>query len=419
MMCYRRILVTMLCLFTLAKVCQAQQFELFAPEVKAEYPSAVYDFLERYLYEIDSLQQAGVPVNARLRDERVSFQTGTASTARLITKETAFSIRTIEDKYFETIWTDTLGYVVLDLVFPMQYELILGKPKVEIELDFKDALLNAPAFTPIHEIHGELKLQDDGCWMTDPVANYYVESLNTATYYIITNGGQVNPTTNLNADENGQTNVVDIISQILADSASIMTGTIPNVVVDSVSFVGDTVQTVSDEQFTMEIDTIPTIKTDMIPNGNENIISPSEFRKIASADTIPIFSDSDKWHSAANLFLGCIDTISDYKLYIEQSLYGFKKAQYLVPLAKWLAYCQSMKMTVYFGIEEEREDGLKALVIAQCKELGFNHMMSVIIPFNFVNNKKTVFKAKLNAYIPTQNVKNLYQQYVDKPKKKI
>ena len=78
-----------------------------------------------------------------------------------------------------------------------------------------------------------------------------------------------------------------------------------------------------------------------------------------------------------------------------------------------------MKMNLYFAIEEEREDVLKALLIAQNPDLGFNHMLSFIIPNNFVNDKKTVFKVVLNAYIPTQNVKDLYQQYVDKPKKRI
>ena len=42
-----------------------------------------------------------------------------------------------------------------------------------------------------------------------------------------------------------------------------------------------------------------------------------------------------------------------------------------------------------------------------------------MIPFDFITNKNCVIKASLNAYVPTQNVAELYKQYVEKPKKKL
>ena len=322
---FRKVIAISLCLFSLVQMGQAQRFALFAPEVKAECPSVVYDFLERYLYEIDSLQRRGESVSQRLRDDKVFFLTGSASSARKISGEMSFSVRKTEDMYYETSWTDTLGNVMLSLAFPMQYELLLGKPKAEMGLDFKALLAEEHPYTAQHWAADELKPLNDSVYMNDPVANYYVESLNTATYYAVSDLG----------------------------------------------------------------------------------------------DTITIFSDADRWHSAANLFQGCIDSITDYSLYVEQNTYGFNKLRYRVRLQDWLGYCQAMKLTTYFAVEEEREDGLKGLLIAQSHDLGFNHMMSVIIPDDFVTNPKATIKAVLNAYIPTQNVKNLYQQYVDKPKKKI
>ena len=52
----------------------AQSFVFFDPEVKEEYPSVVYDFLERYLYEIDSMSKAGKPVLQRMKDDKVSLR---------------------------------------------------------------------------------------------------------------------------------------------------------------------------------------------------------------------------------------------------------------------------------------------------------------------------------------------------------
>lgn len=303
----------------------AQRYSLFAPQIQNEYPSVVYDFLERYLYELDSLENKGVNTAPRLRDDKVTFLTGGPQTARNITPSTAFSINKTEEKFYQVTWTDTADAVLLDLVFPMQYELILGKPKVEIEKEMKVTLSKYSNFLLLPHDGNEFVKTDDGCLMTNPTSHYYVQSVNTATYFSV----------------------------------------------------------------------------------------------LESGDTIPTFTEKDKWHSAANLFHGCIWDIADYSLYIEQSLYGFKKMQYTVPLAQWLAYCQAMKMKTYFAVEEECTDGLKALLIVQSPDLGFNHMLSVIIPDNFVTNKKTVLKATLNAYIPTQNVKDLYQKYVEKPKKKI
>lgn len=301
---------------------QAQTFRLFSPEVKRDYPSVVYDFLERYLYEIDSLQSRNIPVETRLRDDKVIFLKGTADVARQISSQTAFEMSRVDDKFYNVAWRDTLGNKMLEIAFPMQYELLLGKPKVQIEKEFQSTLSQYHLFTQRPASLDEKEVQSDSCWMSCPVSHYYIPSVNTATYY-------------------------------QSDSA------------------------------------------------------------------LPTFSDQDKWHSAANLFQGCIADISRYTLYISQSLYGYQSVQYTLPLSQWLAYCQAMKLTVYFAVEEEREDGLRALLIAQSTDLGFNHMISLIIPDNFVNASRCIIKGTLNAYIPTQNVKDLYQKYVDKPKKKI
>lgn len=303
----------------------AQRFHLFSDEVKNDNPSVVYDFLERYLYETDSIMKEGVDVSQKLYDDKVLFTNGDASVACNITPEMPFNMSSTENKYYEVAWTDAAGETVLSMAFPMQYELLLGKPKIELEKTIKDEIYAAEGFNLVESPETATEKQEDGCMMTQPVENYYVNSLNTATYY----------------------------------------------------------------------------------------------RSTAAGSLRPVFDDADKWHSAANLFLGCIDKAEQYTLYVEQNVYGFKKQSFTMKLSQWLAYCQSMKLKLFFTVEEERKDGLKALVIAQSEDLNFNHMMSITIPDTFVSNPKSMIKATLNAYIPTQNVKNLYQQYVKTKKKDI
>ena len=67
-------------------------------------------------------------------------------------------------------------------------------------------------------------------------------------------------------------------------------------------------------------------------------------------------------------------------------------------------------MKVFFAIEEVREDGVLALVIAQSKELGCHHLLSVVIPDKFIKDQNAVLKVKMTPYIPVHNVKNLYQK---------
>lgn len=302
-----------------------QSYRLFSDDLKRDYPSVVYDFLERYLYEIDSLARKGEPILQRLRDDKVMFLEGDLSVAASLTSDMAFNMAATDDRFYQMAWLDTLGNTILSMAFPMQYELLLGKPKVQIEKEMSDMLKRYGRYQPRMFTSDELSMGADSVWSNAPASHYYIESLNTACYY----------------------------------------------------------------------------------------------RQIDSSHFVPIFDSADLWKSAANLFQGVIDSIGGYQLYVEQNLYGYQKQKYRVPLVRWLAYCQDMKMDVYFAVEEECEDGLKALLIAHSRDLGFNHMMSLIIPDNFVDKPNAVIKATMNAYIPTQNVKDLYQQYVSKPKKKI
>ena len=304
----------------------AQSFVFFDPEVKEEYPSVVYDFLERYLYEIDSMSKAGKPVLQRMKDDKVSVVEGNFLSASSITPQTTFSLLTYDDKYYQATWLDSIGNTILSMVFPMQYELLLGMPKVQIERGMSRLLASFDYFTPRSIPIDGLMSIDKKCWTTTPIQHYYVESLNDACYFT-------------------------------------------------------------------------------------RVDSTSSFH--------PVYDSSDRWHSAANLFQGIIDSVEDYTLYVEQNIYGFQKDCYRIKLIQWLEYCRTMKLDVFFAVEEEREDGLSALLIAHSRDLGFNHMMSLTIPDNFIEKPNCVIKATLNAYIPTQNIKDLYQQYVKKPKKKI
>jgi len=296
-------------LLTASLLASAQGLKLFSPEVHdaASYPhQVVMDFLERYFgKELPSLRHT--TLEHKMADDKVYFRRGTLQDLRHVTDTMPFSI-TLLDKYYEVKWEPTVT-----IVFPAQYDLLLGMQKDEALEKLKESIITAPKRIVPNEIPTDLHLLDDGIWQSK-TEFLELESLNDAIYY---------------------------------------------------NKVRDNYQ--------------------------------------------PVFDSAHLDYSAANLFHGLISD-ADYRMYVEQSVYGMKTINYMLSLQQWLNYCAQLGMKVFFAVEEQREDGLLAIVIAQSRELGFNHLLSVVIPDKFVTDKNAVLKVRLSPYIPTHNVKDLYQK---------
>lgn len=294
------------------------RFHLFSDETKTAYPSAVYDFLERYLYEIDSLQTANPVIFERLNSDKVIFKKGNAGVARDISPDTPCTVRLVGDKFYESIWYDFSGNEVLHIVFPVNYELILGMSKNKIEKTMKSRLLSMPKSFVVDK-SGNLNLveYENGVFVPANSSFLDIESLNTNVYYSKTDG-------------------------------------------------------VDEER--------------------------------------PIFDSLRLAYSAANLLQGFISDCGSYRLNIYQNLYDFKHEEYTISLSQWLNYCREMHAVVYAGVEEEREDGIKMLLLVHSRDLGFRHMLSVILPWNFVDKPNATLKARLYAFIPIHNVTAIYHE---------
>lgn len=296
----------------------AQGLKLFSPEMHdaASYPhQVVMDFLERYFgKELPALKHT--TIEHKMADDKVYFRKGNLQDLHHVTDTMPFSISLL-DNYYEVKWEPTVT-----IVFPAQYDLLLGMQKNEALDKLKDAIHAAPNCNVKKVAPADLHLLDDGVWQSK-TEHFELESLNDAIYY------------------------------------------------------------------------------NKVREGYQ-----------------PVFDSAHLEYSAANLFQGLIaDT--DYRMYVEQSVYGMKTINYTLSLQQWLNYCAHLGMKIFFAVEEQREDGLLAIVIAQSKELGFNHLLSVVIPDKFINNKDAVLKVRLSPYIPTHNVKDLYKQETGNHKKKV
>lgn len=140
-----------------------------------------------------------------------------------------------------------------------------------------------------------------------------------------------------------------------------------------------------------------------IPEMTDNIF----LVKNEDGEISPVFDSRWKHQSAVNLLQGVVNNIDGYKLYITQDKYD-SKDEFTVDFAQWLNYCKNLPAVIYCGLEEERDDGLKMLLILDVYPLGYRHMLSVILPPDFVEKKTSVLKSKLYSYIPAHNVVDMF-----------
>lgn len=301
---------------------QAQNLHMFNSEIHAaaDYPHrVVMDFIERY-FSKDLQASRQTTLEHKMADDKVYFRKGVIKDLSLVTDTMPFSI-SLFDRYYEVKWErNSLPFITL--VFPAQYDLLLGMQKDEAVNQLKDAIVSAPSRKDSVNVPHDLQLLSGSIWQ-QKTEHFELESLNDAIYY--------------------------------------------NKVRDRF---------------------------------------------------VPVFDARQLEYSAVNLFHGLIPQ-ADYRMYVEQSVYGMKTINYSLTLQQWLNYCAQLKLKIFFAVEEVREDGLLAIVLAQSKELGFNHLLSVVIPDKFVTDQNAVLKVRMTPYIPTHNVKNLYQQETRNHKKKV
>ena len=122
---------------------------LFDVAMQREYASPVYEFVERYFLEL-LLADGRDAVELKLREDKVELSFNGTPYARgmwnlaervaAVTEQTAFALNADAERY-------TVGWQLADgtltMVFPKQYELVLGADKMEMEKGLMEELARA------------------------------------------------------------------------------------------------------------------------------------------------------------------------------------------------------------------------------------------------------------------------------------
>lgn len=114
--------------------------------------------------------------------------------------------------------------------------------------------------------------------------------------------------------------------------------------------------------------------------------------------------------SAANIMLSPY-THGEFSLEINQALYGYQRKHFYVPLKKWIGFCLDNDCQLYFGIEEQDNKRIKASIFSVNDALGYAHVLVAEIPLQAIDNDKGTIDARLDSYIPINNIRNMFAKY--------
>lgn len=137
-----------------------------------------------------------------------------------------------------------------------------------------------------------------------------------------------------------------------------------------------------------------------------DINSDKYFVKVSNDSIVPIHSTIYPVESIYNLFGSLID--GNYTLHVTQHLYGGGVKIFDVPLRNFINASSTDGNNIYVGVENIDGSQVKATIIAENYQLGYNHLMSITVDRSILARKQGTIDTEVYAYIPTHNLKSLF-----------
>lgn len=282
---------------------------IFSDEYKAAAGELLCNFVERYLLEL-LVEPDEASRNRRMMDDGVAIVGDLERIPVMGHANFCCDITSLNGRQWRLSWHDALT-PVLSLSAPAQFELIMGKNKIELEQGISDEIRrhDESRSRPVDVLEAEptgtgLYVCDRGC--------YLLEQMRAATYYKIADGG---------------------------------------------------------------------------------------YR--------PVLEAARPVESLCNL-LSLPECGAGYTLRIRQRKYGFRQDEFSCPLGRFVSFCREAGCVPYVGIEEEGIGRIVASLIMVNAEFGYNHILQVVFDPLQLRAGGGVISATLNAYTPTHNLENIY-----------
>ena len=145
----------------------------------------------------------------------------------------------------------------------------------------------------------------------------------------------------------------------------------------------------------------------ILANLNSNLY----FTRDEEGKYIPIYNNLYPIESLANLLTSNL-VDNDYTIEIRLWKYGFKTDTINVPLKKWISFCKESGCKPFFGIISFEKEGITTCeLIMHHDKMGYNHIMRLTFPMSIFESRKGRISARLNSYVTSSRIKNLFDDY--------
>lgn len=128
---------------------------------------------------------------------------------------------------------------------------------------------------------------------------------------------------------------------------------------------------------------------------------------------VPVFDAGRCVESLSNLFTDCdIEAAGNIRLSIRHKTFGLKEQPIETTIQKFVAYSMLNGCVPYVGVisvDEDNSGVADMLVIMRNERIGYNHLLRVSVPLDCISSGEGVATARLNAFIPSSNIKNLFK----------
>ena len=122
-----------------------------------------------------------------------------------------------------------------------------------------------------------------------------------------------------------------------------------------------------------------------------------------------VYSTKYPQESIANL-LTTAEIENNFLLDVKFVKYGGAGSRISVPLNSWVLYCIKSGCEPYFGIISYDGNIAECEVIMRNEAMGYNHIMRVTFDVSLLEAGEGIIKARLNSYVPSGNIKFLFEE---------
>jgi len=140
-----------------------------------------------------------------------------------------------------------------------------------------------------------------------------------------------------------------------------------------------------------------------------NTLHSNTYYKAIDTERATLFFEKEMpGESLANLFLRGFCGDRKLVLQMTHNRYGNQKTRFDVDIARFVAHCRANRCEIYFATEKLDGKRMTGTVLVQNPDLGYNHLLHFDCPMEAFERLRPVVQVSLYTYIPTHNIKNLF-----------